>query len=207
MGRAPLISALYQEDFAESVPMNCIRRTNTRAERRIGMSGQSVVEIAFSLPFLLVIVLMVIEMGIVFSTYLAVVNAAREGAVFASMYPKLVDATCGSTPQPDCVGASDSLPMNGITGTQAIWREYSDRVTNEAYVAVGERLQAQQLIRTGIFRIERPIESGANVGDSITVTVHYTITSLSSGMSFPIFGRMGLPNSYHIHYDFAMPIR
>ena len=65
MGRAPLISALYQEDFAESVPMNCIRRTNTRAGRRIGMSGQSVVEIAFSLPFLLVIVLMVIEMGIV----------------------------------------------------------------------------------------------------------------------------------------------
>ena len=114
MGRAPLISAVYQEDFAASVPMNRIRCTNSRAERRIGMSGQSVVEIAFSLPFLLVIVLIVIEMGIVFSTYLAVVNAAREGAVFASMYPKLVDATCGSTPQPDCVGASDSLPMNGV---------------------------------------------------------------------------------------------
>ena len=72
--------------------------------------GQSIVEFAFSLPFLLLIVLMVIEMGVVFSTYLAVVNGAREGAVFAAMYPQLADPACGRTPNSNCAGANDDMP-------------------------------------------------------------------------------------------------
>jgi TadE-like protein len=180
---------------------NAIRQGRAR-ER-----GQSVVELAFSLPFILLIVLMIIEMGIVFTTYLAVVNAAREGAVFASMYPQLADATCGSTPQPSCTGANDSMSYGGAGNNVTIWEEYVNRISNESFVAVGEKLRAQQLIDQGTFYIERPDAPSTSVGSAISVTVHYTLTTFSSGMSFPFFGRLGLPNSYHIHYDFSMPIR
>lgn len=169
--------------------------------------GQSIVEFTFSLPFLLLILLMIIEMGVVFTTYLAVVNAAREGAVFASMYPQLADASCGRTPPPNCTGANDNQPYGGNGNNVTIWDEYVNRVSNESFVAVGEPFRAQQLLDQATFYVERPRAPNTNVGNAITVTVHYTLTTFSSSMSFPIFGRLGLPTSYHIQYDFAMPIR
>ena len=170
--------------------------------------GQSVVEIAISVPFLLILLLGVLEMGIVFATYLAVVNATREGAVFASMYPQLSDAACARSPQPACTGAHDGDAYGGGgTMPETIWTEYVNRISNESFVQPGEVLRADGLIKSGIFYVERPYAPAYTIGSPITVTVHYTITTLTSGMSFPFFGRLGLPNSYHIRYEFAMPIR
>ncbi|MBI5879825.1 MAG: pilus assembly protein [Chloroflexi bacterium] len=181
------------------------------AKRKVSMlqhdeqRGQSIVEVAFSLPFILLILLMIIEMGIVFSTYLGVVNAAREGAVFASMYPQLADASCASQPQPNCTGTNDGSSYGGNSVT--LWEEYFNRVANESFVAVGEPMRAQQLIKSQTFLVERPIAPSATIGSGITVTVHYTLSSFSSGMSFPFFDRLGLPSVYHVHYAVAMPIR
>jgi hypothetical protein len=46
--------------------------------------GQGLVEIAFALPVLLILLIGVVEMGFALRSYLVVVNAAREGARFAS---------------------------------------------------------------------------------------------------------------------------
>jgi hypothetical protein len=180
-------------------------------KRRIGrhQQAQSMVEFAISLPFLLIFILGILEMGIVFTTYVAVVNAAHEGAVFASMYPQLVDGSCGKVPQTSgggCTGANDGTAYGG-SNNWTIWNEYYQRISSESFVQPGQVLVADGMIRTGVFYPERPVAPTMTSGSSISVTVHYTITTLTSGMSMPFFGRLGLPNSYHIYYTYSMPIR
>ncbi len=46
--------------------------------------GQSLVEVSVGVVLLLLIVIIVFEAGLVFSTYVALLNAAREGAAYAS---------------------------------------------------------------------------------------------------------------------------
>jgi Flp pilus assembly protein TadG len=50
------------------------------------IDGQSLLEFALMLPVFLVIVLSIIDLGRLFGTYIALKNASREGARFASMY-------------------------------------------------------------------------------------------------------------------------
>jgi len=183
-----------------------------RAKRRFGrqQKAQSIVEFAFSLPFLLVIVLGILEFGLVFTTYVAVVNATHEGAVFASMYPQLSDSTCGNVPQTQyggCRGANDGTAYGGNGNGGTLWSEYFNRISSEAFVQPGQVLVADGMITSGIFYPERPVAPTISGGSSISVTVHYTITTLTSGMSMPFFGRLGLPNAYHIQYTYSMPIR
>jgi Flp pilus assembly protein TadG len=181
-----------------------IVRWPSRAQKKTER-GQSVVEIAVGLPFLLIIVLAVLEFGIVFATYLAVVNAAHEGAVFASMYPQLADSGCGKTAQPGCTGAYDNQLLDG--SSQTLWTEYLSRVANETYIQPGQVLRSEGLITSGDFYLERPYSPVPTTGNPISVTVHYTVSTLTSGMSLPLFGRLGLPNSYHIRYEYALPVR
>ena len=183
-----------------------------RAGRRFGQKpkAQSIVEFAFSLPFMLVIVLGILELGVVFTTYVAVVNATHEGAVFASMYPQLADASCGHVPQTSlggCTGANDSTAYGGSGNGGTLWSEYFNRISSEAFVQPGQVLVADGMITSGIFYPERPVAPTVSNGNSISVTVHYTITTLTSGMSLPFFGRLGLPNAYHIQYTYSVPIR
>jgi hypothetical protein len=46
-------------------------------------------EMAFGLVFLLIIVLIVFEMAMLFYSYIALLNASREGAVYASAHPNM----------------------------------------------------------------------------------------------------------------------
>ena len=128
------------------------QRTKRRFSRM--QKAQSIVEFAFSLPFLLAIVLGILEMGLVFTTYVAVVNAAHEGAVFASMYPQLADSSCGHVPQTDtggCTGANDSTVYGGSSNGGTIWDEYFNRISSEAFVQPGQVLVADGMISSGIF--------------------------------------------------------
>lgn len=49
--------------------------------------GQSVVELALLLPFLLTLVLGVVDLGMGVRTYIGLTNAAREGARWVSIHP------------------------------------------------------------------------------------------------------------------------
>jgi hypothetical protein len=54
-----------------------------------------------------------------------------------------------------------------------------------------------------------PPQLPANVqpGEPITVTVRYELTTFSSQVVFPMFGRLGLPDRYTISAHTAVPIR
>ena len=62
---------------------------------RLGMrpdrdeKGQALLEMTFGTIFLLLIVLVVFEMAILFYSYIALLNASREGAVYASLHPDM----------------------------------------------------------------------------------------------------------------------
>ncbi len=51
--------------------------------------GQSMVEMLVGTVFFLVIMLILFEMGMLFYSYIALLNSAREGSVFASLHPEL----------------------------------------------------------------------------------------------------------------------
>jgi Flp pilus assembly protein TadG len=178
-------------------------------------NGQSMVEVAVALPFLMLIVVALVEMGIVFASYLSLVNATREGAIFASMHPELVSTQCGSTPYPTCTlnAAKDTAPF-GSSGTTSttVWSEYNNRVSNEVFVVLGEALERGQLLDQDVLLVYRPVADPScsatlGPGCTITVTVNYQIHTLTSGISLPGFGRMGLPNNYQINYSMVTPIR
>ena len=59
----------------------------TTRQMRSSERGQSVVELALLLPFLLVLVLGVVDLGMGFRTYIGLTNAAREGARWVAIHP------------------------------------------------------------------------------------------------------------------------
>ena len=67
----------------------------TSLRRRLGMrpdrneKGQALLEMTFGTVFLLLIVLIVFEMAMLFYSYIALLNASREGAVYASLHPDM----------------------------------------------------------------------------------------------------------------------
>ena len=65
--------------------------THKKAHRTKGERGQGLVEMALILPFLLVLVIGIVELGIALNRQLTVVNAAREGARFGATGAKPSD--------------------------------------------------------------------------------------------------------------------
>jgi hypothetical protein len=187
------------------------------------IAGQSMVELALALPLLIMIVIGLIEMGIIFASYVSLVNAAREGAIFASMYPALVSSTCGSSPNSICVGTHDNDPIAGgpvVTATTSIWDEYYQRVNNEVIAVLGDKLKAGEILNEDNLTIYRPIIGCAGIGCSlcpgsdalapgcpIYVSLRYRLHTLTSDMSLPGVGRLGLPNYYVLTYTMRIPIR
>lgn len=166
--------------------------------------GQSVIELSLTIPLLLMLVLALIEMGIVFGSYISLANATREGAIFAAMHPELTDP------------ANDNNTYG--SGTRTLWEEYFKRVNDEIVVLVGEPLREGQLLDTDTLTVNRPVLGPApgpscagsnprNIGCPITVTVRYRIHTFASEMSLPGVGRLGLPNFYELGYSVGMPIR
>jgi hypothetical protein len=150
-------------------------RHESKGEER----GQSLVEMAVITPFLLILLLAIFEMSQAYRAYIALVNAAREGAAYASLYPELSDST--KTPS-----------------TSQEYLDYLDRVKGEA--------DAAGLDMT-FLSIDRPVAPQIKLNCPITETLHYQLYTFSSQMSMPYFGRMGLPDHYQINYSVGMPIR
>jgi Flp pilus assembly protein TadG len=61
-----------------------MQQIKTRLRRE---GGQSVVEFAFVLPFLVVLLLAIWQVGVAFYNYLAITDAARVGARYAAVSP------------------------------------------------------------------------------------------------------------------------
>ncbi len=120
--------------------------TNRRPHRpwRLRIRGQSLLEFALMLPILLIIISGIFEFGFMFNTYLALLDAARNAARFASDNQMSEDtiADCTATRdffrQTSCVAlfelsmespsidlcTSASTPREHCSGTD--WMEYDD---------------------------------------------------------------------------------
>lgn len=143
--------------------------------------GQGLTEMAILIPFLLILLLGAIEIAQAFVAYIGLVNAAREGAIYASLHPEL-------STEPDMY---DSACENCTT--------YVDRVKTEI-IAVG-------LDTDFMTTLAPPTAPTIGINCEIRVTVGYQLTTFSSGISLPLVGRFGLPPTYNLRYEFAMPIR
>jgi len=60
--------------------------------------GQGIVELAIILPFLLIILLGIMDFGRVFYAYVTITNASREGARYGSRYPTWIDEGISANP-------------------------------------------------------------------------------------------------------------
>lgn len=127
-------------------------------ERIGGEDGQSLVEFAASLVVLLLVLMAVLDIGRAFFTFVAIENAAGEGAIFASYHPTWVtqaDATAGGADYPEYENVV-ARTMNESPSSLVDWSQASVEV------------QPPPLLQTG---------------QPITVTVHFSYTLLTPFMS------------------------
>lgn len=117
----------------------------TRGER-----GQATVELALVLPVLLLILFGIMEFGRVFSAYLVITNAAREGARLAA-----VGADDTAIVQ-RVIEAADSLETSNLTVT--ISPAYSSRATGtETEVAVNYSIDLVTPVLSGVVPNPMPL--------------------------------------------------
>jgi len=86
---------------------------------RSQQKGQSIVEVAFALPMLLLLVVGIVELGFALNAYNQTINAAREGARFGSL------------------GGSDTAVQSVVQGASAYLIQY-DESNSDLYVVRAE---------------------------------------------------------------------
>lgn len=69
---------------------------------RPGERGQGLVEFSLALVFLSVLLMGVLDLGRAYFSYLALKDAAQEGAYYGSAFPQCVDADGINNDSPDC---------------------------------------------------------------------------------------------------------
>lgn len=66
---------------------------------RTGEQGQAIVEFAFVLPLVLLLIVAVADFGIAYQRSVQMANAVREGARYGSVFPMRVDASGNPDPE------------------------------------------------------------------------------------------------------------
>lgn len=140
-------------------------------------NGQSFVEVSVVSVLLILIVVIVFESGLVFSSYIALLNASREGAMYASSHPALVTADTAS---------ADYVTYEGIIKADARLRLYTDYLT----------VDRPELVN-----------GTSRFGDPILVRCNYEVHTFTSGIRLPFFERFGMPDYWPLSAWTIMPIR
>jgi Flp pilus assembly protein TadG len=134
--------------------------------RRLDERGQAIIEMALTLPLLLLIVLGMFDFGLMFQRYEVVTNAAREGARIGV----LPDYSTGDATQ----RALDYLAVGGLNGTT--------RACGAAY-AGGSRCAGAVVSDVTIAG-----SSPAKTVKQVTVTVEYDHSHVFVGPIIRLFG-------------------
>jgi Flp pilus assembly protein TadG len=142
--------------------------TRTIARRARDQRGQALIEVALTLPLMLLLSVSVFEFGRAFQYWQILTNAAREGARIAVL-PGTTDAAVSSrvhtyledgqltSPDSATVGIVRNTPIPGITGTGS--------TVTVSYPFDFMVLQPVMLL----------VEPESTVGESITMTVSSTM--------------------------------
>lgn len=149
--------------------------------------GQSMLEMTVGLVFLVIIILVLFEMAVLFYSYIALLNASREGAVYAATHPALALME-------DPKDAEDPQYSNYVT--------YENITTAEA-LAGGLRTDPEY------FQIYQPqvLDETTDPLDPIIVRVSYQLINPTQGIILPFLGRMGLFQSAWMTAVTEMPIQ
>ncbi len=145
------------------------------ARRRTKQTGQSAVEMALTLPLLLLILAGIIIAAFVFFAFIQVTNAAREGARAGSLY-RITYPTTGSSP---------TLGLLQTTVQKAIY----DPSVTPALSALGTLPVSSSSFNVtsdvGVVYSGDPTDPRA--GDIVTVTVNYRYTVPVVSAALPMF--------------------
>lgn len=139
-------------------------------------------EMTVGMVFLLGVVVILFESAMLFYTYISLLNASREGAVYAAKHPELAGG--------------------GLPSDDPVWVRYLE-VTSEEINSAGLRTDGGELVQ------DVPVIGGCGTDRlcPITVTLHYSLTNPTQGLILPIVGRMGLFRSVWMSARTDMPIR
>lgn len=170
------------------------------AGRRKTLRGQSLVEVAISLPVLLLLALGVTDIGRAFYYREAVTNSARQAlriAVSPSQHAT-ADAVCAGAGGPSAVTLTTSIPPGGSTIASIVniaSLESSSNATAAGSVISGGTISvtfhclAGAAITNATSNGAGPLDPGS---DSVTVSVTYRLSVITpllwpvTGTSFPI---------------------
>jgi hypothetical protein len=141
--------------------------------------GQSMLEMTVGLVFLVIIVLIVFEMAVLFYRYIALLNASREGAVFAATHPYIAERDSGD---PDYVRFETITTAEAVKGGLDTDQEFFVILPPETPYGID------------------PLEP-------IIVRVRYQLINPTSGIILPFMGRMGLFQSAWMTASTEMPIQ
>lgn len=109
-----------------------LRQRNRAAPASEQQAGQSLVEFSLMVIFLAVLLMGVLDLGRAYFTYLALKDAAAEGAYFGSAYPQCVDANGLANDSPACAGTHNipyRVENSAVQGGLVDWSAASINVT------------------------------------------------------------------------------
>lgn len=151
--------------------------------------GQNTVEMAVVLPFVLFLIIALFEMGQVFFAYIALVNATRDGTIYASQNSELATLCPDPIPQ---IGSAGFLAMDQKC------KNFAERISADPIAAT---------LDSRAMTIARPVVSQHPTPGNppiVTVSIAYQLRTFTTSMSMPIFDRMGLPEAYTLRYSLFM---
>lgn len=141
-----------------------LRRGGRRA------AGQSLVEFTLMLVFLTVVLMGVLDLGRAYFTYLAVKDAASEGAYFGSAFPQCLDESVALF-NPGCAGANNIDFRVRNTSPQGGLVDWSEAVVVTTHQSVS--LEAGQVLTVSVsyqYQMITPIVSAIASNGTLTLT-------------------------------------
>ncbi len=122
-------------------PIRAQRRL-PRPQPRRDQAGQSLIEFTLMMVFLVVLLMGVLDLGRAYFTYLALKDAAAEGAYFGSAYPQCVDAD-GAGGDLACADPNNvpyRVQHSAVQGGLVDWGSAIISITPPATLAAGQVL-------------------------------------------------------------------
>jgi Flp pilus assembly protein TadG len=136
-------------------------------------SGQAIIELALTLPLLLLIIMGVFDFGLMFQRYEVVTNAAREGAR-VGVLPDYVD------PHQAEIHAGNYLTASGINAGGAVYTAGCGGAISAGRICISAQSQTETIPATAT--------SAAKTIDAMMVTVTYDHDHIFVGPISRLFG-------------------
>ena len=122
-----------------------------------GEAGQATVELVLSLPVVLLVLLLVVQVGVVARSQVLVVDAARQGARSAAVGASVAEVSAAARATPGLEGGRLRVTVTGAGGAPGSDVAVTVRYREPTDVAlVGGLLPDRELTATVTMRLEEP---------------------------------------------------